>query len=86
MNAVHITTTFQGAGNFTPDVLGCTDPVACNYDAAANMDDGSCDLESCYGCTGFASCNFDPEASIDDGSCDYESCYGAWTLRLATTT
>ena len=76
LNAVHITTTFQGAGNFTPDVLGCTDPAACNYDAAANMDDGSCDLESCYGCTGFASCNFDPEASIDDGSCDYESCYG----------
>jgi len=26
------------------DVLGCTDPFACNYDSAANTDDGSCIL------------------------------------------
>ena len=76
LNAVHITTTFQGAGNFTPDVLGCTDPAACNYDAAANMDDGSCDLESCYGCTDPAACNYDETATLDNGLCDLESCYG----------
>ena len=76
LNAVHITTTFEGAGNFTPDVLGCTDPAACNYDAAANMDDGSCDLESCYGCTDPAACNYDETATLDNGLCDLESCYG----------
>lgn len=27
--------------------VGCTDPLACNYDAAATIDDGSCD----YSCT-----------------------------------
>jgi len=27
----------------TPQVLGCTDPAACNYDAAANCDNGSCE-------------------------------------------
>ena len=76
LNAVQITTTFNGAGNFTPDVLGCTDPAACNYDAAANMDDGTCDLESCYGCTDPAACNYDETATLDDGLCDLESCYG----------
>lgn len=25
-------------------VLGCTDPIACNYDPSATQDDGSCDL------------------------------------------
>jgi len=28
----------------TPQVLGCTDAAACNYDATANCDDNSCDL------------------------------------------
>ena len=29
---------------------GCTDATACNYDASAQNDDGTCDF-SCYGCT-----------------------------------
>ena len=29
-------------GACPPIVLGCTDPTACNYDMAANVDDGSC--------------------------------------------
>jgi hypothetical protein len=48
--------------------LGCTDPSACNYDADATLDDGSCDFE-CTGCTDPAACNYDPTATIDDGSC-----------------
>ena len=75
-DAVQITTTFSGAGNFTPDIPGCMDPSACNYDEAANVDDGSCDLVSCYGCTDPAGCNYDASVTIDDGSCDLESCYG----------
>ena len=48
--------------------LGCTDPTACNYDADATLDDGSCDFD-CIGCTDPAACNYDPTATQDDGSC-----------------
>jgi len=46
-----------------PQVLGCTDAAACNYDMAANCDDGTCDL-------GNTACS-DPcnEPNPDDG-CD----------------
>ena len=39
--------------------LGCTDPAACNYDAEATLDDGTCDFD-CNGCTDPAACNYDP--------------------------
>ena len=58
-----------------PDVEGCTDPAACNYNALATVDDGSCDY-SCYGCTDPAACNYDPDAPADDGTCEYVSCLG----------
>jgi uncharacterized protein (TIGR02145 family) len=55
------------------DVPGCTISVACNYDPAATVNDGSCDFVSCYamGCTDPNACNFDPDAAINDGSCIY---------------
>ena len=41
-------------------VTGCTEPLACNYDARAAIDDGSCiSLSSGYDCTG---------RRIDDGT------------------
>jgi len=55
---------------------GCTDPTACNYDAAASSDDGSCEFVSCAGCTNATACNYDASATIDDGSCDFASCFG----------
>ena len=66
--------------------FGCTDPTACNYDAAATTDDGSClfddtcgvcggDNTTCTGCTDETACNYDADALIEDGSCDF-SCYG----------
>jgi len=33
----------------SPQVPGCTDPLACTYNATANFDDGTCDY-SCIGC------------------------------------
>ena len=48
-------------------VYGCTDPNACNYDASANTDDGSC--LTAYGCTDPAAYNYDANATCDDGSC-----------------
>ena len=58
------------------DVPGCTISVACNFDPAATVNDGSCDFVSCYslGCTDPTACNFDPAAAINDGTCDYLSC------------
>ncbi|MCH2199947.1 MAG: hypothetical protein MK081_14300 [Flavobacteriales bacterium] len=52
---------------FPPNLPGCTDPTACNYDPSATIDDGSCELPD--GCTDAAACNYDPAATCDDGSC-----------------
>ncbi|MFT5956414.1 MAG: lysyl endopeptidase [Flavobacteriales bacterium] len=60
-----------------PGVPGCIDNSACNYDAAANEDDGSCEFLTCAGCTDAAACNFDVSASINDGSCTYGTMYFA---------
>ena len=49
--------------------FGCTDETACNYDAEATTDDGSCDFVSCLGCTDAEACNYNPDATVDDGSC-----------------
>ncbi len=46
---------------------GCTDPLACNYDDAADVDDGSCVLPD--GCTDETACNYDPAATCNDGTC-----------------
>jgi hypothetical protein len=50
-------------------VLGCTFPSSCNYNPAANVNDGSCENDSCEGCTDDTACNYNPDATIDDESC-----------------
>ncbi|MGB1075477.1 MAG: hypothetical protein ACPGYK_04750 [Flavobacteriales bacterium] len=52
-------------------ICGCTDDFACNYDPAADNDNGTCEYETCAGCTDETACNYDPESTIDDGSCNY---------------
>jgi len=59
---------FTGQVNYSVAIQGCTDPGACNYDASATCDDGSCML--LYGCTSAEACNYDPLALCDDGSCN----------------
>ena len=49
--------------------FGCTDETACNYNAEATTDDGTCDFTSCVGCTDADACNYNPDATVDDGSC-----------------
>ena len=58
------------------DLPGCTDSAACNYDASATIDDGSCESTSCAGCIDSTACNYDPSATINDSSCEYTSCDG----------
>ncbi len=51
---------------------GCLDNTACNYDADAPFDDGSCLYNpDCNGCTDELAENFDPNATADDESCNY---------------
>ncbi|MBL7943156.1 MAG: T9SS type A sorting domain-containing protein [Flavobacteriales bacterium] len=57
--------TLNGTVTLAP-VPGCTDPIACNYDALANVDDGSCTYP---GCTNPAACNYNATAGCDDGTC-----------------
>lgn len=51
------------------ELVGCMNPLACNYDATALCDDGSCLLTE--GCTNEAACNYDPFAACDNGSCTF---------------
>ena len=51
--------------------LGCTDPNACNFQAGASYDDGSCSYFCESGCTDSEAQNFNPNAIVDDGSCSY---------------
>ncbi|MGC6532793.1 MAG: hypothetical protein ACON34_07295 [Flavobacteriales bacterium] len=58
------------------DIEGCTDPTACNFNAAATLDDGSCEFTSCAGCTDATACNYDATATIENGTCEFTSCAG----------
>jgi len=68
-----------------PDcLLGCTDPVADNYNPEATNDDGSCSYDN--GCMDVNACNYDPVAINDDGSCAYTFdcngvCGGNWWVN-----
>jgi hypothetical protein len=52
----------------------CTDPLACNYNPAAVIDDGSCEYGSCYGCADEEACNYSPSATFDNGTCCFNRC------------
>ena len=74
-NDVNVTVAFSGAGTFgVSNACGCTDPAACNYDANADYDDGSCiyNTDAVGECGG--SCTTDDDA---DGICDdVDDCVG----------
>ena len=74
-NDVNVTVAFSGAGTFgVSNACGCTDSAACNYDANADYDDGSCiyNTDAVGECGG--SCPTDDDA---DGICDdVDDCVG----------
>ena len=69
---------------------GCTDHSACNYDSAANEEDGSCVFDNCSGCKDPEAINYCSNCWAEDGSCifnncelplTYEYCYGSYENR-----
>jgi hypothetical protein len=65
-------------------VFGCTDPTAVNYNAEANMEDGSC-VYPTVGCTDPEAVNFDPLAAVDNGACFYmNDCLGGVAQFILT--
>lgn len=64
----------------TPNVsVGCTNPLASNYDPIAIYDDGSCIIE---GCTDPNAMNYDGTATFDNGSCEYCNGEGSVMAQL----
>jgi hypothetical protein len=55
------------------EVVGCFDPLATNYDAAANAGDQVA-LCQYLGCTDVLACNYEALAITDDGSCCLTNC------------
>jgi hypothetical protein len=50
---------------------GCLDPQACNYQAQAPFEDGSCTYGAdCFGCTDSNASNYQPQAVYNEG-CEY---------------
>jgi hypothetical protein len=60
--------TFVSGAN---EIVGCTDPMACNYDSLATCNVGSC-LYYCGGCLDPMALNYGGGAQFDDGSCVYD--------------
>ena len=50
-------------------IYGCTYPLFAEYDASANVDDGSCATLAVLGCTDSSYLEYDASANVDDGSC-----------------
>ena len=60
-------------------VIGCTDELAYNFNADAEVDNGNC--QYIEGCTDPAALNFNEYAMIMDGSCVYEGEGGGETTE-----
>jgi hypothetical protein len=73
----------QFSGDFTADTPGCTDNTACNYDASATSDDGSCSFaDAGLDCDGNCLADADGDGVCDDNeisgcsdstACNYDS-------------
>ncbi len=70
-NGIAYPNSFQSASvSVSDEVAGCTDESACNFNADATCNDGSCSYY-CGGCLDEAAMNYNAQALFDDGSCFY---------------
>jgi hypothetical protein len=60
-------------------IAGCTDPNADNYNAEAQIENGTCTYS---GCTDVNAINYDYQATTDDGSCEYCNTPGSVLANL----
>ncbi len=71
----------SGSLDFSVDgsavVFGCTDASYLEFDASANLDNGSCAVLVAEGCTDGAADNFDASANTENGSCLFTGCTDA---------
>jgi len=56
-----------------PTIIGCIDASKFNYNASANVDDGSC-IDVVNGCIDPIAANYNSAANTDDGSCFFNGC------------
>lgn len=74
-NSVYLSIPFDGVGIFFEPLLGCMDETACNFNADATLDDGSCLFLDVIGVCG-GECEADED---EDGICDdVDDCVGAY--------
>ena len=67
------------------ELAGCTDETACNFNLAAEFENGSCIYFGCgNGCTDPLACNYDSFAAIDNGSCIYNDSDCAICMGMST--
>lgn len=69
-----------GASNFGPQLVGCMDPEAMNYNPQNEIEpNNACMYQDEYcseglcGCTDPSAMNYDSSAIVDDGSCRYDT-------------
>ena len=64
--SVNDTCIIYGCEEATDDDGSCVfyEPQACNYNPAATIDDGTCEIVSCAGCTNPLACNYDAESHL----------------------
>lgn len=66
----------MGFSACSPDVEGCMDLKAVNFNPEATINDGSCTytVTPIYGCNNPKADNYDPNANTNDGSCIFKGC------------
>jgi len=72
-----------GEDGESSQLFGCTDGTACNYNSAADTENGTCEYESCVGCTYSQAGNYGEALTLDNGSCVFNGCTDASYLEYS---
>ena len=73
-----------GEDGESSQLFGCTDGTACNYNSAADTENGTCEYESCVGCTYSQAGNYGEALTQDNGSCVFNGCTDASYLEYSS--